>query len=228
MNKQDGLQYRLNLENRIIMLNNQKFQLLNLINECGSITEASKKVHIPYKRALKYIGDLEDDFDNRIVATKIGGKGGGGSKLTFQGKLILKEYRKVNGILKMHTDVNEIEGTICDINVKNKIAKIHLNGYKVILPLRGNFDVGDKVLVLIRPEDIFVILNSHESGVKNVFKGKITSMKLKADMIRLTVDIGTRDIFVEVSNYTLEHLNLDLGKEVYIGFKAAASTVIKA
>lgn len=226
-NTKDGPQYRLELDNKIIFLNNQKFELLNHINQCGSITEASKQVHIPYKRALKYIGDLEFDFENRIVSTKIGGKGGGGSKLTHQGELILKEFRKVNSILKLHADVNEIEGVISDIDVENKIANIYLNGNKVILPVRENFSVGDKVLVLIRPEDIFVKLKSHESNVKNEFKGKITSMKLKSHRVRLDVDIGTNNLSVEVNNYVMKNLKLDLAKEVYIGFKASALTVIK-
>lgn len=226
-NIQDGQQYRLELDNKIIFLNNQKFELLNHINQCGSITEASKHVQISYKRALKYIGDLEFDFDNRIVSTKIGGKGGGGSKLTRQGELILKEFRKVNSILKMHADVNEIEGIISDIDTKNKIANIYLSENKVILPLRGNFAVGDKVLVLISPKDIFVNLKSHESSVKNELKGKITSMKLKNRTVSLTVDVGTTNLFVEVSTYDMKELNLDLGKEIYIGFKAASLTVIK-
>lgn len=226
-NTGDIPQYRLKLDNKVIILNKQKFELLNYIYECGSITEASKQVQIPYKRALKYIGDLENDFNNRIVSTKIGGKGGGGSKLTYSGKLILKEYRKVNNILKMHGYVNEIEGKISDIDVKNKIATIQLNGNKVILPIIGNFDIGDKVLVLISPEDIFVKLKTQESSVKNVFKGKIISMKLKDHMTMLTVDIGGINLFVEVTDYFREQLNLNLGKEVCIGFKAAALTVIK-
>ncbi|WP_321423145.1 TOBE domain-containing protein [uncultured Methanobacterium sp.] len=227
-NARDGPQYRLKLDNKIILLNNRKFELLKYIDECGSITKASQQVKIPYRSALKYIEDLENDVNNTIVSTKRGGKGGGGgSKLTEQGKIILKEYRKVNSILKMHADVNEIEGTISDIDVENKIANIYLNGNKVILPLRGNFDIGDKVLVLISPEDIFVMLKPQESSVRNVFKGKIISMKLKDHLVRLTVDLGEISLFVDVTEYSREQLNLTLGKEVYIGFKAAALAMVK-
>lgn len=227
-NARDGPQYRLKLDNKIILLNNRKFELLKYIDECGSITKASQQVKIPYRSALKYIEDLENDVNNTIVSTKRGGKGGGGgSKLTEQGKIILKEYRKVNSILKMHADVNEIEGTISDIDVENKIANIYLNGNKVILPLRGNFDIGDKVLVLISPEDIFVMLKPQESSVRNVFKGKIISMKLKDHLVRLTVDLGEISLFVDVTEYSREQLNLTLGKEIYIGFKAAALAMVK-
>jgi len=227
-NVKGGPQYRLKLDDKIVLLNKRKFKLLKFIDECGSIMKASKQAHIPYRSALKYIENLENEVNNSVVSTKRGGRGGGGgSKLTKEGKLILKEYRKVDSILKMHADVNEIEGKICDIDVENKIANIYLDGNKVILPLRGNFNVGDKVLVLISPDDIFVMLEPQESSVRNVFKGKITSMELKNNLVRLNVNLGETSLFVDVTEYAREQLDLNLGKNVYIGFKAAAIAMVK-
>ena len=224
----DGPQYRLKFDEKIILLNKRKFKLLEYIDECGSIMEASKKVEIPYRSSLKYIENLEEDLGTSIVSTKRGGKGGGGgSKLTKEGKFILKEYRKVESILKMHDDVNEIECYISDIDKENKIANINLNNEKVILPLRGNFNIGDKVLVLISPEDIFIMLEPQESSVRNIFKGKITSMKLKDHLIRLTINLGEVNFFADVTEYAREQLNLTLGKNVFIGFKAAAISMVK-
>jgi molybdate transport system regulatory protein len=224
----DGPQYRLKFEDKIILLNNKKFKLLEYIDECGSIMKASKKVGIPYRSSLKYIENLEKDIDATIVSTKRGGKGGGGeSKLTKEGKFILKEYRKVESILKMHEDVNEIESNILDIDEENKIANINLNNEKVILPLRGNFNIGDRVLVLINPEDIFIMLEPQESSVRNIFKGKITSMELKDHLIRLNINLGEVNFFADVTEYAREQLNLTLGKNVFIGFKAAAISMVK-
>ncbi len=224
----DGPQYRLNLDDKIILLNKKKFELLKYIDECGSITQASKNAEIPYRSALKYIENLENDVNKRIVSTKRGGKGGGGgSTLTDEGRKVLREYRKVDSILKMHADVNEIEREISDIDAENKIAIIYLNGNKVILPLRGNFSVGDKVLILISPDDIFVMLEPQESSVRNIFPGKITSMELKDNLIRLNVDLGETNLFVDITEYAREELNLNLGKEVFIGFKAAAIAMVK-
>ncbi|MGI6482745.1 MAG: TOBE domain-containing protein [Methanobacterium sp.] len=224
----DGPQYRLNLDDKIILLNKKKFELLKYIDQCGSITLASKNAEIPYRSALKYIENLENDLNKTVVSTKRGGKGGGGgSTLTEEGKKVLREYRKVESILKMHADVNEIEGEISHIDTENRIANIYLNGNKVILPLRGNFGVGDKVLVLISPDDIFVMLKPQESSVRNIFPGKITRMELKDNLIRLNVDLGEISLFVDITEYAREQLNLNLGKEVYIGFKAAAIAMVK-
>lgn len=224
----EGPQYRLKLDDKIILLNKRKFKLLKYIDECGSITQASKKAHIPYRSALKYIENLENDLNNTIVSTKRGGKGGGGgSELTDEGRHVLKEYRKVDSILKMHADVNEIEGEISDIDMENKIANIYLSGNKVILPVRGNFNVRDKVLALISPDDIFIMLEPQESSVRNIFPGKITSMELKDNLIRLNVNLGETSLFVDITEYAREQLNLTLGKNVFVGFKAAAIAMVK-
>jgi molybdate transport system regulatory protein len=224
----DGPQYRLKFDDKIILLNKRKFKLLEYIDECGSIMEASKKVDIPYRSSLKYIENLENDLNTTIVSTKRGGKGGGGgSKLTKEGKFILKEYRKVESILKMHDDVNEIESVIVSIDEENKIANINLNDEKVILPLRGNFSIGDRVLVLISPDDIFLMLEPQESSVRNIFKGKIIGMELKDHLVRLNINLGQVELFADVTEYAREQLNLTLGKSIYIGFKAAAISMVK-
>ena len=227
-NSRSGPQYRLKIVDNLILLDKKTFELLKYINDCGSITKASQKAGIPYRSALKYIENIEKDINREVVSTKRGGKGGGGgTKLTKNGKLILKEYRKVDSILKMHADVNEIEGNISEIDNENKIASIYLKEKKIILPVRGNFNVGDRVLVLISPEDIFVMLEPQESSVRNIFEAKITGMELKDHLIRLKVDLGQISLFVDITEYAREQLNLTLGKVVYIGFKAAAIAMVK-
>lgn len=228
MDSKDDAQYRLKFDDSIILVNKKKFKLLKYIDECGSIMEASKRANIPYRSALKYIEDLEKEINRIIVSTKRGGKGGGGeSKLTDSGKSILKEYRKVESILKMHADVNEIESTIDAIDEENKIATIHIGKKKIILPLRDNFKVGNKVLVLISPEDIFVMLKPQESSVRNIFPGKIIGMELKNHLVRLNVDLGDVTLFVDITEYAREQLDLSLGKDIFIGFKAAALAMVK-
>ncbi|MBU4547505.1 MAG: TOBE domain-containing protein, partial [Euryarchaeota archaeon] len=58
-------------------------------------------------------------------------------------------------------------------------------------------------------------------------KGKITGLNLKDQIVRLNVDIGKINLFADVTEYAREEMSLDLGKEVYINFKAAAIAVIK-
>lgn len=221
-------EYRLEIDGKLILIDKRKFNLLKFINEYGSITEASQKAGIPYRSALKYIENLENELNDSLVLTQRGGSGGGGgSELTDTGKLILREYRKVESIIKMHTDVNEIECEIAEIDEDKKIINIYFDNKRVILPLRGNFNVGEKILILISPEDIFITLQPQKSSVRNIFKGKITRMELKDQIIRLNINIGKISLFADITQYARDELKLDLGKEVFIGFKAAAIAVIK-
>ena len=55
----------------------------------------------------------------------------------------------------------------------------------------GFIEVGDRVLVLISPEDIFVMLEPQESSVRKYYPRKNRKkMELKDHLVRLTVDIG--------------------------------------
>lgn len=224
----NGPQYLLKFGTSNILINKKKFKLLKFIDECGSIMKASENTGIPYRSALKYIDELEKETEERVVTTKRGGRGGGGeSKLTDYGKTILKEYRKVESILKMHDKVNEIESNITEIDFEKKTANININDKKIILPLRGNFNIGDRVLILISPEDIFVMLKPQESSVRNIFPGNIIGMELKDHLVRLKVDLGDFSLFVDVTEQAREHLKLTVGKDVFIGFKAASIAMVK-
>ncbi|MEG3225165.1 MAG: transcriptional regulator [Methanobacteriales archaeon Met13] len=224
----NGPEYKLEIGDKIVLLNNKKYELLKYIDLYGSITKSAYKTDIPYRSALKYLENLAEEAGNPLVSTQRGGKGGGGgSRLSKTGKLFLREYRKVSSVLDMHVDVNEIESKISEIDEDHKIIIVHLDDKKVILPLREDFKVGDDVLILISPEDIFLTLEPQKSSVRNIFKGKITGLNLKDQIVRLNVDIGKINLFADVTEYAREEMSLDLGKKVYINFKAAAIAVIK-
>jgi molybdate transport system regulatory protein len=221
-------EYRLEIDDKVILLDKKKFNLFKYIEMFGSITQAAQKSNIPYRSALKYIENLEHEVNDSLVLTKRGGRGGGGgSELTDTGKLLLREYRKIDSVLKMHIDVNEIESEIAEIDEDKKIIIVYVDDEKVILPLRGNFKIGEKVLILISPEDIFLTLQPQKSSVRNIFKGRITGMKLKDQMVRLNVEVGKIRLFADITEYSRDDLNLNLGREIFIGFKAAAIAVVK-
>ena len=222
-------EYKLEIGNKSILLDYKRFMLLKGIKEHGSITKASKEIGIPYRTALKYIEIIEDELESTVVATKRGGKGGGGSsQLTSIGKMVIKEYAKLNSILKKHSDVNEVEGRVSEIDKHSRVTKVALNSKTVILPLIEDLKMGDNVLLLISPDNIFVMLEPQESSVRNMFKGEIIEMGFKNEMVRLKVALDKDiNIFVDITEYSSEKLNLNLGKIIYIGFKAASVPVIK-
>lgn len=221
-------EYKLEIEGKSIVLDHKKYEFLKCIDHYGSIIKAAKTSGIPYRSALKHIELIEKNLEKPIVITKRGGKGGGGSsELTNMGKLVVKEYAKLNIILKKHSQFNELEGKVSDIDKKNRVMNISLNGLNVMLPFMENLNLGDKVLLLLSPEDIFIMLKPQESSVRNMFEGKIIGMEIKNQMVRLIMLAEKINLFAYITEHSREELQLNLDKKVFIGFKAASVPVIK-
>ncbi len=229
MKSMENPEYKLEIGGKSVLLDYKKFLLLKCIGERGSIVKASQKTGIPYRTALKYIEIIEEQLERRIVATQRGGKGGGGgSQLTDIGKMVLREYSKFESIFKKHADVNELEGRVLNMDKENRVMNVNLNEIKIMIPIMEDLKVGDKVLLLISPEEIFIMLEPQESSVRNVFEGKVMEMGFKNDMVRLKVSLDDEvSLSADITEYSREKLDLNLGKKVFIGFKAASVPVIK-
>jgi molybdate transport system regulatory protein len=66
--------------------------LMELIAETGSISEAAKRMGMSYKRAWSLVQSLNDGFGAPLVETARGGKEQGAS-LTEAGREVLERYR---------------------------------------------------------------------------------------------------------------------------------------
>ncbi len=74
-------------------LGGDRMALLERIDETGSITKAAKAVGISYKTAWDAINMINNMADKPLVDRLTGGKGGGGTTLTAEGKRVLKEFQ---------------------------------------------------------------------------------------------------------------------------------------
>ncbi|MEW6010632.1 MAG: TOBE domain-containing protein [Euryarchaeota archaeon] len=228
-NIRDRPEYQLEIDNQYLLIDDKKFNLLKKIDSCGSITRASQQAQVPYRTALKYIEIMEKVVGSPVVLTQRGGKGGGGgSQLTPTGKLIIKEYKKLNEILQKHSHMNEIEGQVITRDEENQVMGMQVGNHEVMLPLSDDLKIGDHALILLSPEDIFIMLELQESSVRNILPGKIVGMELKNKMVRIKLDLGNDiPVLVDITRYSWEKLNLDLGRQVFAGFKATSPSVMK-
>ena len=223
-----GVEYKINIDGKSFLLDEKKFNLLIYINEYGSITEAAKRVKISYRTALNYIDKIESTLDIAIVSTKKGGTGGGGgTSLTEEGLQILKECKKINAIMELHRETNEIEAKIVEVDKSKGVMKMQMEELTMTMPLNNKYAVGDRILALISYDNIFIMLEPQESSIRNIFKGTVTEMRLKEEMVRVKIDIGGVDIFSDITLSAGKDLDLNLGKEVYIGFKALSIATLK-
>lgn len=66
-----------------------KLQLLQKIDELGSISAAGRAMKMSYRQAWALIDQLNHAFKEPVVHSQTGGKAGGGAHLTDFGKLLL-------------------------------------------------------------------------------------------------------------------------------------------
>ncbi len=71
-----------------------KADLLQGIDETGSIAAAGRRMGMSYKRAWYLIDTMNQYFSEPLVASTKGGKSGGGAVLTETGKTVLAAYRE--------------------------------------------------------------------------------------------------------------------------------------
>ena len=85
---------------RIIFVNDsgEKFfgegpaRLLRGVEECGSLRAAAMSMDMAYTKALKLIRNAENALGFALICRVTGGKDGGGSSLTTEGKEWLARY----------------------------------------------------------------------------------------------------------------------------------------
>lgn len=224
--------YRLDLEievdNKKIECNNRKAKLLQCIDKYGSIAKASEETGISYRTALKNIEIMERELGSRIVITKRGGKGGGGtSELTNVGKQILFKFIKINRILKARADINEIEGTVSDLDEEKGVMKIVLDKEELSFPITHNLNIGDEVFILVRPIDVVIIPENNKSYAVNVLEGILTETQLKNDIMSLNIDINGSNLLAYIPKLWIKELDLNCGEKLLVGFKADSVDIFK-
>lgn len=69
--------------------------LLERIDQEGSISRAAKLVGISYKKAWSYIRSMEERWGKELVKKHVGGKGGGGASLTEEGRTLIARYDRL-------------------------------------------------------------------------------------------------------------------------------------
>ncbi len=75
-----------------VVLSAWRINLLQAIQESGSISKAAELMDVSYRRAWEKIHQMEDRLDIKLVETQIGGFGGGGAQLTPKCLELIAKY----------------------------------------------------------------------------------------------------------------------------------------
>ncbi len=83
-----------------------KAQLLELIEEHGSIRAAGASIGMSYRRAWLLADEINRMFREPSIATRHGGKSGGGAGLTEFGAELLSRYRRMEATMLKAADAD--------------------------------------------------------------------------------------------------------------------------
>ena len=87
----EEISLRINLGTRPVF-GHGKAKLLDAISLHGSISAAARNIGMSYRRAWLLTDAMNQDFLLPLVVSSLGGKGGGGAKLTNEGIKVLKLF----------------------------------------------------------------------------------------------------------------------------------------
>jgi len=75
-----------------------KADLLEAIQETGSISAAGRKLGMSYRRAWLLVDEMNHCFRMPLVEARLGGAGGGGARVTDAGREALRRYRQIQDL----------------------------------------------------------------------------------------------------------------------------------
>ena len=83
-----------------VFFDSRAAMLLQLIDETQSVRSACQRMQVSYSSGWNVIRTLESQLSRTLIRRSQGGKGGGKSSLTEDGKLLLERYEAFSEALR--------------------------------------------------------------------------------------------------------------------------------
>ncbi|BAN46202.1 TOBE domain-containing protein [Metapseudomonas resinovorans] len=121
----------------------QRLALLEQVAVQGSITRAAKAAGLSYKAAWDAIDELNNLAERPLVERSVGGKGGGGARLTAEGERLLALYKRLESLQARLLESAESEQ---DLELLGRLmlrtsARNQLSGRVLAIESRGRNDL---------------------------------------------------------------------------------------
>ncbi|AVB16841.1 MULTISPECIES: TOBE domain-containing protein [Pseudomonas syringae group] len=166
----------------------QRIALLQHIAEQGSITRAAKSAGLSYKAAWDAIDELNNLAQKPLVERSVGGRGGGGAKLSLEGERVLRLYQRVQAL---QAQVLEAAEDSSDLDLLNRLtlrtsARNQLLGRIVSITRQGH---NDQVRLQLAGEVFIEAQVTHDSTLRlELENGTEVVALIKAGWLELHAD----------------------------------------
>ena len=156
-----------------------RIELLQSIEEEGSLNKAAKKLNMSYRHAWGIVKKLEERLDLKLVKSEKGGTGGGGSKLTDQGRALVEKYHWMNDTLN-----NVIKKKMFWENMSTKLsARNNLKGKIEDVDLG---EVGAKIKLKIEPSEMTAFITKEAAEDLDLKEGDDVEAVVKATEVMIS------------------------------------------
>jgi molybdate transport system regulatory protein len=204
--------------------------LLTAVDREGSLSAAADALERSYSRAHKRLGALDDAL-GALVERERGGEGGGGSRLTENGRSLVARFARVRAAFAdtAGTEVAVLDGRVRDRDGELATVETPVGDVRALL-----FEAGDDVQVSVRADAVTLhdpadVPRADASSARNRFAGTVASVDGRESVALVEVAIG-RDtgsdettIPVLVTRASADRLALEPGRAVVATFKATAT-----
>lgn len=174
-----------------------RVELLELIRETGSISQAAKRMGISYKAAWEAVEAMNNLAERPLVERSTGGHGGGGTVLTGYGARVIESWRALEGeyrkfIARMESgigDFGHIDRLLRAFNMKTSAR----NQYRGRVSRIGKGAVNCEVKVdLGEGLEIFAIVTNEAVEELGLAVGREVIVLIKSSFVILSPDEGLR------------------------------------
>jgi len=208
-----------------VTLTARDVELLEAVDDAGSINAAATELGRSYSRAQQRIVALEDAFGD-LVERKRGGSGGGGSRLTDRARSLLARYDRLcaefSGVAETAETV--LAGTV--IEREGELATVETGTGRV----RALVPAGDDAVRVTIRADAVTLQAPDDSpppdrtSARNRLEGTVTDVDAGEAVALVTVDVGEgTELSAVVTMGSVERLDLRPGAAVVASFKATAT-----
>lgn len=170
-------------------------ELLAAIETTQSISSAAKAIKLSYKAAWDAVEAMNNLADAPLVERSVGGKGGGGTKLTERGRQLVETFRAVEQenarfLAAVNARIRNAERDLSLIGKFNMLtsARNHFSG-KVLRVQRGA--VNDEVELQIAGGERLIAVVTHESTeTLGLAPGVEAIALIKASWVMIAIEDG--------------------------------------
>jgi len=181
-------------KNRKAFLQSRRIELLEKIDEHGSITRAAKAAGMSYKGAWDAVNSMNNLADKPLTVNVTGGRSGGGTFLTEEGRGLIQMFRMVEkehgkALLNIGKNADDLERALNLMRrISMRISAKNICYGRVCVIRRGDL-LAEVVIALKSGHSILSIITAESVESLGLVVGEGVYAVIKASSVLISSDV---------------------------------------